>query len=247
MIKNILVCGDLHGQYNTLKKALKEFKYGNYDLLIQLGGLVNTENSEDLLNITKTVIDAKKEFGDKYIQLLGHSEIQYLHYPDLKNILENRKTHKIISQIFRVYKNYFKVAHSIGNRLFTSTGLNTKWFDKYYKVLLYYSYYIGKDISKPENLGEILNIIENSKDFHILHEVGYRFGGLKNDYGGITAGNKEELLDYSPIPGYFQIIGHGFTQEYHQINRFNGLSEENTKVLFCDILETEDRFLTLKI
>ena len=246
----ILVVGDIHGQHEKLSKALEEFDKNGHDYIVQLGDLVDSlvRSDEDMLRTVKIAVEAKQKYGNRYIQLLGNHDNQYMNFPKFRCSGFRDHLQPSLTYLLQKHKRCFQVAFQVENYLFTHAGVNRMWFQKHFDKLQFYADYFGIPFNDFSKLSEILNAVEESKDREILHEVGEKRGGLRYDYGGITWCDKDEVMDYEPIHGLHQVVGHTPQNYVRKAVAFgDGIVIRNTSVTFCDVLNLTEDFYNLNL
>ncbi len=226
----VVVIPDVHG-----KSTWKEAFHIEADLFVFLGDYVDSFDTkgEDILSNLEEILFIKKTMPDKVVLLLGNHDIGYMYHPFFRCSGFRPEMLDSLKIIFNENQDEFKVAHQIGNHLFTHAGVSRNWFKKWGKILEEYQEY--------GNLAEVFNILNQTHLRDILHEVGARRGGDRYDHGGITWADKMETYD-NLIPNYVQIVGHSKVSEI-KTYEFNN----NSKIYYTDCLDKKVEFLTLEI
>ncbi len=221
-MKRILVIGDIHGRNNW--KLIRDRK--DIDLFIFLGDYTdsfNLSNIEILHNLNE-IIEFKKELGDKVCLLLGNHDIQYIF--DNYNFSGYRNAMRPdLYWLFTQNKDLFKIAHKEKDYLFTHAGICIKWFEQYCNILVNYG--LNDDLS---NVDIVLEDIYNSRYNYILHQIGYKRGGMRGDFGGPTFCDKGELITY-PLELFNQVVGHTHVKNIEIIK-----TKSDKTLYFCDCL-----------
>lgn len=249
-MKKILVCGDIHGRHEAVENAYRQFVDGNYDLLIFLGDYVDSydRSNEDMLRTLNLLFDIKYLFPDKVVLLTGNHDITYLYFPDYYCTGFRDTLQPSLTYLYNENRTLFQSAFQLNSYLFTHAGVNKGWYNKYKSWLDEYRNLLG--ITKEdehERFAEVLNAVAETKDRWFLYEVGTKRGGLPYSKGGIVWCDDSEMMQFNPMPGYHQIVGHSPQKDINTRTKFQGITRDDTSVTFCDVLNDHEEFLILKI
>lgn len=245
----VLVVGDIHGRHEYLMNAIERGYNLGYDQIIFIGDICDSHNrsNEDILLCYKLLFKYKSKDPNKIIILLGNHDVAYLNpfwrcdgfraelFPTLKYYLIEMK-------------NMFQYAHQIGKYLFTHAGISRAWFDVFKPDLEHSAERFGLSLDNSADLAEIINIMSKTALVDGLHTIGHRRGGAANIPGGpLWCDRLSEMLQYGPISGYHQVVGHSPVSEIYTVDEFRGKKWNNTSVTFVDVFGDKEEYLTLEI
>lgn len=249
----LLVVPDLHGRKESCFNAIKKFEEEDYSEIIFLGDYCDSydRTTEDMLAVLKLVLDAKERWGDKVILLIGNHELHYL-YDDERYLCSGfsaaRKT--VIQPVLRANQGLFKVAYqkNKGNKryLFTHAGVCKRWLEQNEDVIKDFNKRYRDELT-DDNLADYLNRVNQTSYGYFLHQVGIDRGGIY-PVGGITWCDFREMMQFNPIKGFHQIVGHTPQRFTRRFDKFNEVTHDDTSVTFCDVLgEDMNNFFELEI
>ena len=195
----ILTIGDIHGRDDWKDKV-----NDSYDKIIFLGDYVDSfdKSNVEILHNLKEIIKFKSDNEESVELLLGNHDLQYMYSYDKFGCSGYRPEASFdLKELFNENKDLFKVAHQIGDYLWTHAGVSYWWYQNELLPIL-----VELGLDKEEyTLADQLNLtFEQKKD--VIAMVGRSRGGW-NQFGGILWADKSET-EFSPLPGYKQIVGH---------------------------------------
>lgn len=248
-----IVVPDLHGKKESCFNAISLFEEGDYSQIIFLGDYCDSydRNTEDMLSVLKMIVTLKEKYPDKVFLLIGNHELHYM-YDDgdftCSGFSAARKA--ILRPFFDMHRNLFQVAHQIDKKekkcLFTHAGVCSKWVEV---NLPSFKNFCDRHNEKfdIDNFALLLNRINQTSYRTFLHQVGIDRGGVY-PVGGITWCDCREMLQFNPIKGFHQYVGHTPQKFIRRVEKFNGSHYNNTSVTFCDVLGNEiNGFLEIEI
>lgn len=216
----ILSIGDIHG-----RPFWKRIDPNKYDKIVFVGDYVDSfpYTDTEILNNLMDIIEFKKTYPDKVVNLLGNHDIQYMYLNDGFGCSGYRPSMAMtLKEVFMTNKKQFQMALQIGNYFWTHAGISEKWLDYNKKQL--------DEFTKKfecENLADTFNMMMFTHDNRILHQVGKKRGGYY-PAGGITWADRNETKD--ALAGYHQIVGHT------PIDTITKFGDEKGSVTYIDCL-----------
>ena len=253
MKQKVLVIGDLHGRHELATKAYDTFLKGKYDKAIFLGDYADSHDrpDADILRTFNIVLTMKKNHPEQVELLVGNHDEPYFHLDVPRQLLSKgfRMTlHRSLSHVLAPNIKEFSYAYGIKNYLFTHAGVSHKWFFKHFDLLSMWATRMDMDLLDVEDLHIILDNIRLTGDKYILFEIGPERGGYDSDAGGPMWCDRDELLNFGPLQGLNQVVGHTSQQFISRIHTFEGNKKyKDTSVTFTDCLSHREQFLTLEI
>lgn len=247
----ILCVGDIHGRHEIISNAFDKYYKEGYNKIIFLGDYADsfTRSNEDIIRCFRLLMDEKEKLKDDQIILIGNHEEHYLYKnQELKCSGYRPDLYGVLHMFLEMNKHKMQYAAGIGNYLFTHAGLQIKWYLKHYVTLRKWADVVGVDMNDMKDHHIVLNAIGNTSDRYILHERGAKRGGYDSNYGGITWCDASEIINFGPVAGLHQVVGHT-PQKYikRQTLFMDRKSYPNTSVSFIDVLDKGEQFLTLNI
>lgn len=254
----ILVISDIHQKFECVVSARKKFEEGNYDKIVFLGDYFDSFD-RDMLDAQETlrlILEFKNDYKERCILLLGNHDMFYMYDNPYYRCSGNNNILKAIIQPTLIeHENKFSMSYTIkgdkGIHFFSHAGICQPWFKKYkdkISQILIDKGITALNIDTLEHLPTIFEVVRYTKDQEILCEVGVRRGGIRGDYGGLTWCDETEIMNYNPLIGLHQYVGHTPQKYIRKETKFQGSYYDNTSVTFCDVLNTnEELFLTLEI
>lgn len=233
----IVVIPDVHG-----KPYWKEICDENISdsHIVFLGDYLDGRDTSPLdehLNFIN-IIKYKKEHSEKVTLLQGNHCLHYLY--DNYNFNCSGFHSEYYLQWHKLYndnRELFKIAYQYRNYLFTHAGISTKWFKQ--NKLLFDKYKIDKDFL---NTGNVLNEIDKTDDFYMLHSVGRIRGGDLT--GGVTWADINETSE-GIINKLHQIVGHSRIQGILKRERIMGKYYTDKSITYTDCWDFKKEYLIL--
>lgn len=242
----ILTVGDIHGKSEYIEAAYLKFLNDHYDKLIFIGDYADSfvRTNEEIMNCFELLHQIKKTYFDDVVLLLGNHDIQYMYFPEYRCSGFRKEIQKTLTIFLRENKKDFQLCYQLNKNgkhyLFSHAGVNDKWFEIHEKEINEFAKRIGIDVEDKDKIGELFNKMNETSSRKILHTIGKIRGGV--DYGGITWCDKSEMLYYTPLNGFHQIVGHTSQEEIETIDTFDANKEyDNTSVTFIDVLDDHKR------
>jgi hypothetical protein len=219
-MKHVII-GDLHG--NDYWKGIN---IKAYEKVVFLGDYVDHWNMSDLKieQNLQDVIELKKKHPKKVELLLGNHDVQYLYFPHFMCSGFRPSMQRLLTFLFNINKDIFKVAYQRGNHLFTHAGVTNSWYKEFLELSLL------KKIQDDQNsIADLLNKIDQTSQRSLLHRAGSSRGGFGP--GGITWADRKEMIA-DMLDGYHQVVGHTVTPQVEVV------SYDDKSVTFIDVLDT---------
>ena len=208
MNKKILIIPDVHGR-TFWRTALDT---GNYEKIIFLGDYVDPYVYEGIdklqaLSNFKAILSLKMIYRDKVVLLLGNHDLCYYsdHYRNkVGGDRYDYEHEKELQQLFRSRTDLFKLAHeeTLGGKhyLFSHAGITMTWLKQNSGIIV-----------KPD-AAHLNHLLDTNKGMDTLAQVGeMRWGDYPS--GSIVWADIVELLESSPLPDTYQIVGHTMQME----------------------------------
>ena len=181
----VIVCPDVHQDLTTLRYCISQLRDGEVDKVVFLGDAVDAWSSEQWYTdsehsphvVIRALADWKKEFGDKFIWLIGNHDWAYtrlkdMRYSELNNAVSiighQYANHKLIGNTFDENDGMFDVAVCIDGIVYSHAGFTNTWLKSY----IIHADYENK---RPKSFMNIFNayladvpkfIDRLNKDFH---------------------------------------------------------------------------------
>lgn len=248
----ILVLPDIHGR-TFWKKPCENIE--DYDKVIFLGDYLDPYDFEgisveDAIVNFENIIDFAKANEDKVVLLLGNHDMPYFSETyksfSMWHCRHSSKYHRTIANLFKEYKDKFKIAHVEDDVLFTHAGCTAGWlktvFTPQYKIT-----------SLDDLAFSLNNLLKTKEGLMYLYMVSRDRGG-REPWGSCIWADKDETwwdnqssLDMPhDIHKVKQVYGHSLQAYYDEnMNIADGLplEFENHKMLDnrnAYILDTKD-------
>lgn len=235
------VIADLHGK-NVWKEFVKE--RSDIQHWIFTGDFVDSfdKTNEEIITNLKELIEYKKANMDKVTLLLGNHDVPYFYLNEIVHhkakIPYNSGTDFEIGWdlhgIFYQNRELFKLAHQIGNNLFTHAGVSEEWYKAYEKIIMDY----WKTDLKM-SFADVLNGLSKTSNRAILFRVGDARGG--SGHGGIVWSCQEETK-WGILKGFHQFVGHTRQKSINTIT-----FDKETSITYLDVLSVKPEYLELDI
>jgi len=217
----IVSIGDIHG-----RPYWKDIDPSKYDKIVFNGDYMDSYvyNAQKTLENLRDIIAFREAHPDKIVNLLGNHDAQYFWSHDYFGCTGFRpEIYAFAHELFMEKKHLFQMAFQIDNYIWTHAGISKGWYE-YNKAMI--DDYAQKFETK--NLAETLNLIMQTKDNEILHQVGELRGGYL-EHGGITWADRKETM-HRYLPGYHQIVGHT------PIDFITKFGDEHGSITYIDVL-----------
>jgi hypothetical protein len=182
--------------------------YTMYDKIIFVGDYVDsfTVSNLEIKKNLEDIIFFKKTCPDKVVLLLGNHDISYI-VPN-QECSGFRSTMKWdLADIFTKNANLFKLAHQIGNVLWTHAGVTVGWWKEFEKEM-----YDPKnrfiDVARDNmgaNFADLLNLGWDMK-LESIYNVDHISGGFQMWAGPLWV--RPHVLNKNAMGGIKQIVGH---------------------------------------
>lgn len=234
----ILTIPDLHG-----KDLWKSVDISKYEQVIFLGDYVDGWGipNNPMYNNLKEIIEFADKNSPKTILLIGNHDVQYFFVDGYKRYGcsgYRPEMYYDLHELFWGNRNAFKLAHQVGDHLWTHAGVQAGWhnfeFAKFKK-----SFWTEEEL-KYLNLSYMLNEAFKREESVMFH-VGWRRGGIHSVGGPLWL--DKHYSSKSPLTGYHQIVGHTKVPHVrtYTINK-------DTTVTYTDCLdENPGQFYTLEL
>ena len=225
-----LSIGDIHGK-DVWKQATDGTIHhiDDFDKVIFVGDYVDSFHVPAVIQKRNLldIIEFKKSYPDKVINLLGNHDVQYMHFPQYR-CSGFQAPHAIdYTQIFRENRELFQLAYQIGNHLWSHAGVHRGWYNECCK-----KYHEGHP---GISLAAVLNH-DYERNNHWIYSVGYLRGG-SSDTGGPLWLDRRNLWK-KPLTDYHQIVGHTRITDGKGF-KHNAEYRGDTSVTCIDLLEDE--------
>ncbi len=181
------------------------------------------------------IIEFKRQNDDKVELLLGNHDMQYFYFPEYRCSGFRPEMAPDLQTLFRDNKDLFKVAYQYESHLFTHAGVTNNWLKLAEDKLKQYG------MTGLDNIGEALNIMNETSYRWMINNVGYERGGLRGDYGGPTWADKKETW-FDAISGIKQYVGHTPVIDIH--TNANEDVDGVGIVTYCDTLPKRITLIT---
>lgn len=236
----ILVLPDIHGR-TFWKKPCENIE--DYDKVIFLGDYLDPYDFEgisveDAIVNFEDIIDFAKTNENKVVLLLGNHDMPYFSKTyksfSMWHCRHSSKYHRAIANLFKEYKDKFKIAHVEDDVLFTHAGCTAGWlktvFTAQYKIT-----------SLEDLMFSLNNLLKTKEGLMYLYMVSKDRGG-REPWGSCIWADKDETwwdnqssLDVQhDIHKVKQVYGHSLQVYYDEnMNIADGLplEFENHKML----------------
>ncbi len=224
----VLTIPDLHGR-DSWKNALEQFPHA--DKIVFLGDYVDSYDlgNHIIYDNLYEIIQFKKGETERVELLLGNHDIQYMFFPKYRCSGFRPSMQYDLFGLFNENKRFFNVAFQVNNNLWTHAGVSENWLEENFHVIVQYGL-------TDNNYAEVFNVMLNSKDNDVLHQVSNLRGGY-DDYGGITWADKQETMA-APLKNMNQYVGHTPLPKpfrYH-------MKGYDASITYLDCLQTVEEF-----
>ena len=231
-MKKVLVCGDLHTKVDILDRV-KELSKG-YDKVVFLGDYCDDWNAypQQSTDLLKQLVDWKKH-DNRLILLYGNHDLSEWFGAEFTCSGFNPNTHELVSKFLSKNEQYFQVAYSCGDVLFTHAGVTQHWLDDLASL-------DGQLWTNAETLSIFLNThFMKRNDSHYSNHVWKALAQAGPGRGGWGApsplwADRWELVA-DPAKGMSQVVGHTPVQTITHSHFKDTVGREN---IFCDTHST---------
>jgi hypothetical protein len=227
-MKHIII-GDLHG-----KNCWKAINVNAYDKVIFLGDYVDhwTLPDADIYQNLIDIIALKKTYPEKVELLLGNHDVQYLYFPHYLCSGYRPGMQRLLTGLFNIHKDLFKIAYQKGKNLFSHAGVTNKWYKEFLNVPL-----IQQIKDEHDTIADLLNKADQTSKRWLLHHAGESRGGI--GAGGVTWADRAEMIA-DMLDGYHQVVGHTI------VPKIEVVKHPDKSVTFVDVLDTTVYFYEIE-
>jgi hypothetical protein len=194
----------------------KEYTYAQVDKIVFVGDYTDSFNktNEQILENLKEIILFKKALGDKVVLLLGNHDIQYIVPNEICSGFRNEMQFDL-GKLFKENIELFKIAHlekgEDGSKwLWSHAGVTSGWYEKDLLRSMnnerYRFYSITSEFLEKER--EVDEVINKAFEMRMgnLWNIDSHSGGIDMWAGPVWV--RPFILNYWPLEGYNQIVGH---------------------------------------
>ena len=232
-----------------------ELSYHKYDKIIYIGDYVDSFDipSIEIKRNLEDIIFLKQTLGDKVVLLLGNHDIQYF-CPEQRCSGYRIEMKDDLYDIFTKHEHLFVFAHEEIDKnnkkyLWTHAGVTSGWYRKVFLKDLTNKNYRFKALVdefdiKEKTISQILNFSFELR-LLCLFNVDTYSGGFSKWASPLWV--RPNVLNYSSLRYYNQIVGHTQQDDIMIINHYKGKKFPGYKHYYIDCLETSGSPLILEL